>query len=197
MPKDWKRTAEQPWTSIGEVGAESYRCGYCGDDVGSDRGIQNSGKNSFIRICPLCNCPTFFSAQREQWPGPRVGGNVSQIADDVKGIYEEARRSITVNAYTGAVMLCRTILMHVAVEKGAKAGESFQSYVKWLIDEHYVPRGSDGWLDYIRARGNDANHKIVPMDRDDALGVLGFTEALLRNVYELPAAVPATGAKQL
>lgn len=196
MPKDWRRTSGQPWRGIQEVEAASFRCGYCGDQVGSDRGLTTDAKDAFIRICPLCNCPTFFSAPQEQWPGPRVGGNVSQIADDVKGLYEEARQSVTVNAYTGAVMLCRTILMHVAVEKGAKPGETFQSYVKWLIDEHYVPRGSDGWLDYIRARGNDANHKIVPMNRDDALGVLGFTEAMLRNVYELPAAVPTPAGTQ-
>lgn len=96
------------------------------------------------------------------------------------------------NASTGSVMLCRKILMHTAVEKGAKDNLSFQQYVKWLVDERYAPRGAEGWLDYIRNRANEANHEIVVMSRDDATGVLLFTEALLRGVYELPALVPAT-----
>jgi len=119
---------------------------------------------------------------------------VGNLPDDVRAIYEESRSSVTVNAFTGAVMLCRKILMHVAVGKGAKEDLSFQQYVKWLIDEHYVPRGSDAWLDYIRKRGNDANHEITLMAKDDAVGVLRFTEALLRNLYELPASVPVVPA---
>jgi hypothetical protein len=109
----------------------------------------------------------------------------------VDSIYEEARASIAANAFTGAVMLCRKILMHVAVEKEADKNKTFQQYVKWLIDERYAPRGAEEWLDYIRDRGNEANHEIVVMNKEDAIGVLGFTEALLRGVYELPNLVPS------
>ena len=98
-------------------------------------------------------------------------------------------------------MLCRKLLMHTAVEKGANEGQSFQQYVKWLVDERYAPRGAEDWLDYIRGRGNEANHEIVVMGKKDAEGVLRFTEALLRGVYELPKLVPsadkeATGADE-
>ena len=87
-------------------------------------------------------------------------------------------------------MLCRKILMHTAVEKGASTNMSFQDYVTWLITERYAPRGAEEWLDYIRRRGNEANHEIVVMSRETASGVLLFTEALLRAVYELPRSVP-------
>ena len=87
-------------------------------------------------------------------------------------------------------MLCRKILMHVAVEKGAEENKSFKHYVDWLVDERYVPRGGEGWVDYIRTRGNEANHEIAPINADDAKALLFFTEALLRNVYELPSAIP-------
>ena len=53
-----------------------------------------------------------------------------------------------------------------------------------------MPKGAELRLNYVRARGNEANHEIVVMGREDAIGVLKFTEALLRNVYELPASVP-------
>jgi len=87
-------------------------------------------------------------------------------------------------------MLCRKILMHTAVDKGAATSLSFQQYVEWLVSERYAPRGAETWLDYIRTRGNEANHEIVVMGKEDAKGVLLFTEALLRSVYELPGLVP-------
>ena len=125
-----------------------------------------------------------------QVPGPLLGGNVEGLQTDVAGLYKEARLSYSVNSFTGAVMLCRKILMNVSVEKGATEGLSFAEYVKWLVDEGYAPKGSEGWVTYIRNRGNDANHVIVPMAADDAKGVLRFTEQLLRNMFELPELVP-------
>ena len=115
---------------------------------------------------------------------------MANLPEEVEAIYEEARDSVSVRAFTGAVMLCRKILMHIAVENGASEGKSFKTYVNWLLDEHYAPRGAEPWIDYIRERGNFANHEIALMERKDAVGVLTFTEALLRNVYELPNAVP-------
>ena len=188
---DQRLTAPSHWLNPLTVAGIGYRCGYCSSDVGSGSGYSTERDHAIIRICPRCNGPSFFGADSSQWPGPKIGLPVTNVSEDVRTIYEEARSSISANAFTGAVMLCRKILMHVAVEKGAKANLSFQQYVKWLIQEHYVPRGAEGWLDYIRARGNEANHEIVVMNKNDATGVLLFTEALLRGVYELPGLVPA------
>ena len=117
------------------------------------------------------------------------------LEDDIKGLYREARTSLSVNAFTGAVMLCRKILMNVSVEKGAKEGLRFAEYVEWLVDEGYAPKGSEGWVKYIKDRGNDANHEIVPMAKEDATGVLRFTEQLLRNMFELPELIPPERAQ--
>ena len=87
--------------------------------------------------------------------------------------------------------------MHVAVEKGAKVGADFKFYVEWLIQERYAPRGAEAWLTYVKDRGNEANHELVPMTNQDATGVLRFTEALLRGVYELPNIVPRIPEKKL
>ena len=106
-------------------------------------------------------------------------------------IFSEARKSLAAGAPTGAVILCRKILMHVAVHLGAKANQSFQHYVEWLIERHYVPTGSEKWLDYIRSRGNDANHEIDIVDGEAARSVVYFTETLLKIVYELPGAIPS------
>ena len=196
MPKDWRATKDQAWERLVSVPSESYRCGYCGFDVSSHEGLATSFKSAFIRICGQCNCPTFFSGTELQIPGPRPGNPLNKLPDDIEGLYEEARSSRAANAFTGTVMLCRKLLMNIAVEKGAPLGNNFQEYVQWLIDERYAPRGAEQWVDFIRKRANEANHEITLMNKDDADGILSLTEQLLRNVYELPGLVPTSPESQ-
>lgn len=79
--------------------------------------------------------------------------------------------------------------MHVAVQKGAKAGESFASYVEYLRDKHYIPPDGEAWVDHIRKKGNEANHEIVLKSRDEAEELIQFTEILLKTIYEMPARI--------
>ena len=191
MPRDWSATGDGTWQNQQSVTSESYRCGYCGNDVASNAGWYTHPTAAFIRICPQCNVPTFFSDHNRQIPGPLLGGNVAGLEDDIADLYKEARVSITVSAHTGAVMLCRKILMNVSVANGAGENLRFAQYVEWLIAEGYAPKGSEEWVNYIRDRGNEANHEIRSMTKEDAEGVLRFTEQLLRNMYELPNLIPA------
>ena len=120
----------------------AYTCGYCGHDVASDRGWYASDDLKIyaaIRVCPQCNAPTFFSDQGRQHPGALLGGEVASLPDDVRRMYDEARNALTVGAATGTVMLCRKILMHVAVDKGADKGLDFLKYVEWLAEQGWVP----------------------------------------------------------
>jgi len=82
--------------------------------------------------------------------------------------------------------------MHVAVEKGAPEGESFQAYVKYLADQHFLPPGGERWVDYIRERANDASHQIILMSKDDAMALLSLVERLFVFVYEMNSLVPGT-----
>ena len=98
--------------------------------------------------------------------------------------------SIAANAFTGAVMICRKILMHVSVEKGAEHDKKFMYYIEHLDDKGYVPPDGKEWVDYIRKRSNEANHKIVLMNDKDANGLIYFVEKLLEYIYKLPKMVP-------
>jgi len=196
MPKDWSATRDENWDGLKNVPPESYRCGYCGFDVSSHEGLQTTSHSAVFRICGQCNCPTFFAWTGLQTPGPRPGFPLHKLPTDISGLYEEARSSRSTNAFTGAVMLCRKLLMHIAVEKGAPMGKNFQEYVQWLIDERYAPRGAEQWVDFIRNRANEANHEITLMTEADADGILNLTEQLLRNVYELPGLVPTNPASK-
>ena len=188
--QNWYRTAGEAWAEIHPVPSVSYTCGYCGRDVASGQGWHYEYSYKGIRVCPQCNAPTFVSAQGEQHPGALRGGEVTSLTDDVRRMYDEARRALTVGAATGTVMLCRKILMHVAVDKGASKDLSFLNYVEWLAEENWIPKGGQSWVDLIRSRGNEANHELPHMTEADATGILQFTETLLRVIYELPAAVP-------
>jgi len=83
--------------------------------------------------------------------------------------------------------------MHLAVEKGAPQGKSFLEYVEYLSQKGYVPPDGKAWVDYIRTKGNEANHEIKIMSADDAKRLITFLEMLLKFVYEFPAQVPSIG----
>lgn len=79
--------------------------------------------------------------------------------------------------------------MHIAVSKGATPGETFIKYVEFLSNNNYVPPGAKDWVDHIRKKGNEANHEIVIMGKEDAEELLAFSEMLLKIIYEFPASI--------
>ena len=85
--------------------------------------------------------------------------------------------------------------MHIAVENEAAKGKSFLHYVKYLSDKGYVPPNGKGWVDLIRKKGNEANHEINLMSKDDAEQLISFLEMLLKFIYEFPAKVPEETAE--
>ncbi|WP_191305245.1 DUF4145 domain-containing protein [Lentzea cavernae] len=119
-------------------------------------------------------------------PTGAAGEAVEGLPTDVAAAYTEARRSASVAAYTSSELMCRKILMHVAVDKGAEAEKSFANYISYLQDEGYITPPMHPWTDLIRQHGNIATHEIPATDRERALGTLTFTTQLLRMIYEMP-----------
>jgi hypothetical protein len=76
--------------------------------------------------------------------------------------------------------------MHVAVEKGAAKGQTFQAYVTYLAEERVVTPDMREWVDEIRELGNDANHELEAMSREAAEDLLTFVAMLLKVAYEYP-----------
>lgn len=205
MPKipHFSEVRGQPrWPSLAAVQATSYRCGYCGDKVSSDVGIpyhligHGDTRSPGILICPSCNGPTFvYPSSGEFFPGASVGSAVRHIPTELGELYDEARGCVTVNHFTAAVLLCRKMLMHLAVAQGAKEGLAFIEYVDFLVKSGYVPPNGKHWVDHIRKKGNEANHEIVLMKQEDAKDLITFIEMLLRFIYEFPNSIPKEPAK--
>jgi hypothetical protein len=181
------------WYNAEAIKRYSYTCGYCGTLTAPSRHYRtvNHGSDSNIGrilICAHCNKPTYLSG-RIQVPGPIIGKDVNHVPQIIAQLYNEARKCITVGAYTSAVLACRKILMNVAVQEGAEEDKSFHYYVDYLESNNYLPPKGRTWVDKIRQKGNEATHEIHPMSLNDATQIIGFTELLLRFIYEFPATV--------
>jgi hypothetical protein len=187
LPGEWKDTAD--------VGNFSYTCGHCGAKTGVRVGYYENSGRARIYICGGCNRPTFYDElYRLQIPQSIIGNSVSNLPEQIETIYQQARQCAQVAAYTACVLVCRNILMYIAVEKGAPPNQRFIQYVEYLANNGYVPPNGKGWVDHIRVRGNDATHEIVLMTPDDAFELLSFVEMLLKFVYEFPARIMPTSA---
>ena len=184
--------------SSGALQPIPYTCGYCGKHVAPDHGYfaftastpgTTSGVAAQISICPHCTKPTFFDDEGNQTPGSAFGQSVTHLPEGVDALYDEARNCMKVNANTASVMCCRKLLMNIAVSEGAGEGKSFAHYVRYLADEGHIPPKAAAWVDHIRGKGNEANHEINLMGREDAERLVKFSEMLMRIMYEYPAEV--------
>lgn len=182
------------------ITAINYQCGYCGNKVASEIGIigytTDNRPCSAIYFCPRCQMPTYHSYwSNNNFPDEKFGRSLEHLPKEVEFLYNEARDSVSMGCYTAAIMLCRKILMHTAVERGASPNDSFANYVRYLDVEGIIPKGSKEWVDYIREIGNETNHEIKIMDVEQASSTLSFLEALLSVIYELPGKLPPSAKK--
>jgi hypothetical protein len=169
-------------------------CAWCGREVASRFGVDfgqhkdGSGVSGCsLRACSNCGYPTFIDGQMGSTvPARAYGDDVQKLPEMVSRLYQEARDCVSVGANHAAVMVCRKILMHVAVLQGAKENESFAAYVSFIVDHHLVSPNIEGWVDEIRQIANDANHEIFEITADDAKGAVDFVAMLLKLVYEFP-----------
>ena len=183
------------WYQTSGISKKNFTCGYCKNKVGPSNGYRydssdgNERKNR-IYICPVCDRPTYFTPGEKQYPGAPFGDPVQHLPIQIEELYNEARRCLSVSSYTSAVMVCRKLLMHIAVEKGAEENQTFMDYVEWLQQNNYLPPDGVSWVDYIRQKGNEANHEIILMEKEDAESLITFLGIFLKFVYEFPASLP-------
>ncbi|MCB7130400.1 MAG: DUF4145 domain-containing protein [Candidatus Brocadiales bacterium] len=186
MKLDWQNRASLP--------PKDYVCGHCAKDINSRVGYLAlsgaSGIGACVYLCHRCGRPTFFDVDDKQYPGAKFGYSVEGIGDEsVEKLYEEARNCVAANAFTGAVLCCRKLLMNIAVSKGAKEEKNFIKYVEYLSEKNYIPPDAKQWVDHIRKMGNEATHDIRIISKHEAEELLSFMGILLKVIFEFPAAI--------
>lgn len=170
----------------------SIKCGHCGEGVGAElvAGSVSTSQVGWLR-CPLCGDGSVRTTSGAVYPTAPAGGTVKHLPVDVEGAWREVRTTHAVAAYTASEMMCRKILMHLAVDKaGAAPGKSFVEYVDALDGAGYMAPGMKPVIDTIRQRGNVANHDLPASGEQESLTTMAVTEHLLRTIYELPGLVP-------
>lgn len=188
--------SKKSWSSmIKSDEPRDYLCAYCGNQVGSEKyyvsNHRDSGKDieSFIYLCPRCVAPTYFDEQGMQFPSSAFGEYISDIPEiqEVIDLYNEARMAMSVNANTAAAMCCRKLLMNMAVKKGAKEGGTFKNYVQYFLKNNYIHEDFRHWVEFIKDKGNEANHEIPEISRADAEKMITFVGMLIKILYEYNA----------
>lgn len=168
----------------------AYTCGHCGKQVsGAVIAATTSIQYGTVSVrwlqCTSCHEGSVQVANGQVYPGVPFGPVLEGLPAETESAYNEARRCLSVNADTAGEVMCRKILMHIAVEKGASAGKSFAHYINHLVKKGYVTPPMEPWVTLIKDHGNMANHELDPPDRRRAEGTLLFTVQLLRSVYEM------------
>jgi len=136
-------------------GRYTYTCGHCNTKVA---GIVVSvyevdfGSVKWV-LCTDCGYGSVVNDGR-LYPGTLFGPIIEGLSKNVEEAYKEAKNYMSVNAYTACELLCRNILMHIAVEKGAQEGESFSEYLSFLEKKGYVTPPMEKWVDLIRQHGS-------------------------------------------
>src|SRR5262249_44154088 len=106
---------------------------------------------------------------------------------DLEQLYEEASKAFAAGAYTACAMVCRKLLMVCACHEGAQDGKQFVEYVKHITDSVLTfPKAKDS-IDKIRSIGNDANHSIRFVIRDDAKRAMSIVTYMMNTIYSLPS----------
>ncbi len=199
MPKPGKFES-RGWFNLQTLKPATYVCGYCNMKVSSEKGykivtlgIANSSvtQQGGVFVCPSCQAPTYFPPdEQRQVPGNAFGNDVTHVPPALHALYNEARDCVANGDYTASVMVCRKMLMNIAVEQGADPGLKFVEYVDYLSKKGFVPPHGKQWVDHIRKKGNEANHEITLMTDKDAKELIVFLEMLLKFIYEFPNLIP-------
>ncbi|VDN49120.1 conserved protein of unknown function [Petrocella atlantisensis] len=164
-----------------------YTCGHCGTYV-SGAVIAYTGPvgaRAEWLVCTKCGHGSYRKDNNIIYPGQVEGPSLTGVPEDVYEAYNEARNCMSVNAFNATELICRKILMHVAVEKGAEEGKSFAFYLDELESLGYITPPMKKWVDIIRKNGNSATHKIEEPNKGRAMSSLMFTAELLRIIYEM------------
>src|SRR5689334_9357790 len=100
----------------------AYSCGHCGaKGPGAVVAAYGAKTESNVRwiMCVNCLDGSVMSRDKTVYPSTPFGPKIEELPSEVEKAYLEARSCLSVNAATACELICRKILMHIAVEKGA------------------------------------------------------------------------------
>lgn len=167
------------------------QCTHCESTVmAAVASLAPDGEDTEWLRCAGCNRPAIVDRGR-LIPAAKPLKVPKGLPEEMEPLWDEARTCLQNGANTGAVMLCRKLLFHVAVDKGLpdkKANgwaPNFYECVQHLEDEGYFTPNMRRWVDRVKDVGNEQNHELKPIEPAVALDVATFAQQLLVLAYEM------------
>ncbi|MEB3024060.1 DUF4145 domain-containing protein [[Mycobacterium] crassicus] len=117
------------------------------------------------------------------------------LEGDTLTAWNEVRACLSVGASTAAVMMCRKLLFHVAVEHGLPdkdskgRGPTFAEALDHIEESDVFTARMRPWVERIKDVGNEANHDLAAISLAQARDVATFTRQLINLAYELDAMI--------
>lgn len=136
-------------------------------------------------LCTSCADGSVLTKSGVVYPTSNQKPILQGLPSETEKAFEEAHGCFTIKAYTSCELICRKILMHVAVDKGANQGDTFENYINHLEIKGYVTPSMKPWVQLIRLNGNESTHELKSPDELRAKSTLTFTSELLRLVYDM------------
>lgn len=176
---------------VSDLEEKDFTCGYCQNHTSSDKGMllvetvsEEYEQDGAVYICSHCKMPT-FTWQDVQVPGVKMGGSITEVSDELKALYEEARSAYAAGAYTGVVLLCEKVLKYACVELGAEPDLPFIDYLTFLDENHYVTSKVQEWVNRVKSDTEKA-HEIVIKSKQQARELIRFCEMMIKVNFEYP-----------
>ena len=175
------------WDHVDNLAPRSFLCWNCGEKIASEKAYVTKDDHgryfSFIYICFNCNAPIIIGDEKREVLLPLPGKEINKLPENIKGIYSEIRKSMQSGCFNGAIMLMRTLIMHIAVEEGAPERKTFAEYIDYMCDNVLVPIKSRNKADSVRTIGNSAVHEIETRTQQEAQNCFEFIGLLLEVNY--------------
>ncbi|UWX80273.1 DUF4145 domain-containing protein [Arthrobacter jinronghuae] len=133
----------------------------------------------------------------ESWtPSFLQGQDYPDVPQDIGEPASEAHQTFSIGAIRSSVLMARSVIEAVAKDHGIHKGP-LVAKIDALSAANLIKDFTKDTAHVIRAFGNDMAHGDfgVPLDKEDAEGVLDFMDLLLREVYQDPAKLKALKSK--
>ncbi|MGW5522709.1 DUF4145 domain-containing protein [Gordonia sp. NPDC003950] len=175
---------------------EDTTCGFCGAvSLFTVARVKQDSRSASAPVswmrCPRCLRGSVMNDGTPS-PSPLPFSTPEGVPPQEAALWEQVRASLSVGAYSGAAMICRKLLLHVAythqraADPDAKPFRNFAKAIQYLEDEHVILASHKSWVDQIRQLGNRANHELPHIEADEATNIATFTFQLFINLYEMP-----------
>lgn len=186
---------EWEWETVKKKDAisKTITCPYCGVRVRTTSTTRivdvSSGAIKYhIHKCPECFMPVIIGLDGKIIPQSQLlpFEDVRFLPPSIEKLYNECRKCYLNECYHSVIMVSRSLLMHIAVDKGDVAGRKFIQYLDYLETQGYIGSQNKPWVDKIRTIGNKYTHQLDEATEEDAKKVIVFIKQLLGDLYEMP-----------